>query len=208
MVVSVFARGVTKEKLAVEFEETSVGVVIQLVSGSEYQMNLSLFHKIVPSECKYSVGPTKVIIIAILLVIKRAKSSPKGVTHPLNEAVSRRTGLPECWLVRRTCKRSPRLLAQKQTVRSSCWCTGGAHIQEAHCRQVGGARRRGKWRAAGSSCGPRSQGAAFKVSLLGALERFRQLISSQQLPFNILYQVITIVCYKANSRCTQLLSRL
>ena len=60
IVVSILARQVAQDKVNVDFEATAVGVTIALEGGAEYQLNLSLFHKILPDECKYAVGATKV----------------------------------------------------------------------------------------------------------------------------------------------------
>ncbi|KAL1503165.1 hypothetical protein AB1Y20_011224 [Prymnesium parvum] len=60
VVVSILARHVPEEKVAVEFGEARVGVAIELEGGAKYQLNLSLFHKLVPGECKYSVSNAKV----------------------------------------------------------------------------------------------------------------------------------------------------
>ena len=55
VVVSVLVRGVSAEQCAVGFDAGSVDVSIKL-DGLEYQLSLQLFQKIVPSECKWSVG--------------------------------------------------------------------------------------------------------------------------------------------------------
>ena len=60
VIVSILARNVPKEKVSVDFSESEVDVAIVLESSAEYQLSLSLFHKVVPSECKYSVGTAKV----------------------------------------------------------------------------------------------------------------------------------------------------
>ena len=43
-----------------DFAEAEVDVAIKLESGSEYVLNLALFHKIVPADCKYSTATSKV----------------------------------------------------------------------------------------------------------------------------------------------------
>ena len=60
VVVSILARGVAKDAVSVEFGDATCDVCIKLSSGSEYQLALSLFQKVVPAECKYSVGSVKV----------------------------------------------------------------------------------------------------------------------------------------------------
>ena len=60
VVVSILARNVPKEKVSVDFSESEVDVTIQLDGGSEYLQTLTLFAKVVPSECKYSVGTAKI----------------------------------------------------------------------------------------------------------------------------------------------------
>jgi len=60
VVVSIFARNVPSDKVSVDFQESDCEVTIVLDSSAEYQLSLSLFHKIVPSECKFSVGSAKV----------------------------------------------------------------------------------------------------------------------------------------------------
>jgi len=59
-VVSILARQVPKERASVTFDAASVEVVIGLEGGAEYRLGLSLFHKVLPAECKYSVSPSKV----------------------------------------------------------------------------------------------------------------------------------------------------
>jgi len=60
VVVSVLARNVPKEKVSVDFSESEVDVSIKLDNGAEYSYSFSLFHKVVPSQCKFSVGTAKV----------------------------------------------------------------------------------------------------------------------------------------------------
>jgi len=60
VVVSVLARNVPKEHVSVDFNEGEVNISIKLESGAEYVHSFTLFHKIVPAECKYSVGTAKV----------------------------------------------------------------------------------------------------------------------------------------------------
>jgi len=60
VVVSILARQVAQDKVSVQFEAAGVGVTIELERGAEYQLNLSLFQKIMPDECKFAVSATKV----------------------------------------------------------------------------------------------------------------------------------------------------
>ena len=60
VVVSILARGVSKDAVRVDFGDAACDVCIKLSGGSEYQLALSLFQKVVPAECKYSVGSVKV----------------------------------------------------------------------------------------------------------------------------------------------------
>lgn len=60
VVVSILARNVPAERVKVDFAEAEVDVAIKLESGSEYVLNLALFHKIVPADCKYSTATSKV----------------------------------------------------------------------------------------------------------------------------------------------------
>ena len=69
VVVSVLVRGVSAEQCAVGFDAASVDVSIKLDGSSEYQLSLQLFQKIVPSECKWSVGGAK-------LELKLKKAAP------------------------------------------------------------------------------------------------------------------------------------
>ena len=69
VVVSVLVRGVSAEQCAVGFDAPSVDVSIKLDGSSEYQLSLQLFQKIVPSECKWSVGGAK-------LELKLKKAAP------------------------------------------------------------------------------------------------------------------------------------
>ena len=69
VVVSVLVRGVSAEQCAVGFDAAAVDVSIKLDGSSEYQLSLQLFQKIVPSECKWSVGGAK-------LELKLKKAAP------------------------------------------------------------------------------------------------------------------------------------
>lgn len=60
VIVSILARNVPKDKVVVDFSETEVDVCVTLESSAEYQLSLSLFHKVVAKECKFSVGSSKV----------------------------------------------------------------------------------------------------------------------------------------------------
>ena len=60
VIVSILARNVPKDKVSVDFQEKDVDVAIKLDSGSEYVLALSLFHKAIPAECKFSVSASKV----------------------------------------------------------------------------------------------------------------------------------------------------
>lgn len=60
MVVSLLARGVAKQAVSVSFGEASVDVAIKLEGGELYELSLHLYQKIVPGECRWSVGPSKV----------------------------------------------------------------------------------------------------------------------------------------------------
>merc|ERR550514_275253 len=60
VIVSIFARNVAEDKVQVDLKDAEVDVSIKLASAAEYQLGLSLFHKIVPAECKTSVGSAKV----------------------------------------------------------------------------------------------------------------------------------------------------
>ena len=62
VIVSILARNVPASKCKVDFSEREVDVSILLEVGSEYVLNLSLFHKVMASECSYSVGGSKVEI--------------------------------------------------------------------------------------------------------------------------------------------------
>ena len=58
--MSILAKNVPKERVSVEFSETEMDVTIKLESGSEYAHSFTLFHKVVPAQCKFSVSPAKV----------------------------------------------------------------------------------------------------------------------------------------------------
>lgn len=61
--VSVFVKNVKKEAVTVQIEEQSLEVVIKLSDGGEYQLNLDLCDKIVPSKSSYQILSTKIEII-------------------------------------------------------------------------------------------------------------------------------------------------
>jgi len=60
VIVSILARNVSKDNVTIDFGERSVDATIVLESSAEYQLSLSLFHKVIASECKFSVGTVKV----------------------------------------------------------------------------------------------------------------------------------------------------
>jgi len=61
VVVSILAKNVPRERVRVDFSEAEVDVAIKLESsGAEYALSLSLFHRVIPGECKYSVVASKV----------------------------------------------------------------------------------------------------------------------------------------------------
>lgn len=62
VIVSILARNVPSDKVSIDFGEREVAANIKLSSGSDYVLSLSLYHKVLPGECKFSVSPSKVEI--------------------------------------------------------------------------------------------------------------------------------------------------
>ena len=60
VIVSILARNVPSERVKADFSEGEVDVAIKLESGSEYCLSLSLFHKVLTAECKFTVSASKV----------------------------------------------------------------------------------------------------------------------------------------------------
>lgn len=63
VVVSVLIRGASADAVSVVYEQAELAVAVKLPGGSaEYQLHLSLFAQIVPTECSHEVGPAKIEI--------------------------------------------------------------------------------------------------------------------------------------------------
>ncbi|KFK31895.1 hypothetical protein AALP_AA6G173100 [Arabis alpina] len=62
MVVTIFAKGIPKQNVTVEFGEQILSVVIQVDGEEDYHLQPRLFGKIVPEKCRYQVLSTKVEI--------------------------------------------------------------------------------------------------------------------------------------------------
>jgi len=60
VILSIFAKQCKKESVILQFGESSLDVSIKLPDNSEFQMDLDLHDKIIPSECKYEVLSTKI----------------------------------------------------------------------------------------------------------------------------------------------------
>jgi len=60
VVINVLAKNVPSERVSVDFSESEVDVTIKLEGAAEYVQSFTLFHKIKPAECKYSVSAAKV----------------------------------------------------------------------------------------------------------------------------------------------------
>ncbi|KAL1195422.1 SGT1-like protein B [Cardamine amara subsp. amara] len=61
-VVTIFAKGIPKENVKVEFGEQILSVVIEVAGEEAYHLQPRLFGKIVPEKCRYEVLGTKVEI--------------------------------------------------------------------------------------------------------------------------------------------------
>ncbi|XP_010469100.1 PREDICTED: protein SGT1 homolog B-like, partial [Camelina sativa] len=61
-VVTIFAKGIPKEKVTVEFGEQILSVVIDVAGEEAYHLQPRLFGKIIPEKCRYEVLSTKVEI--------------------------------------------------------------------------------------------------------------------------------------------------
>jgi suppressor of G2 allele of SKP1 len=62
VVVTIFAKGVSKESITVEFGEQILSVKIDVPGEDSYALQHRLFGKIVPSSCRYEVLSTKIEI--------------------------------------------------------------------------------------------------------------------------------------------------
>ncbi|KAG7552738.1 Tetratricopeptide repeat [Arabidopsis thaliana x Arabidopsis arenosa] len=61
-VVTIFAKGIPKENVTVEFGEQILSVVIDVAGEEAYHLQPRLFGKIIPEKCRYEVLSTKVEI--------------------------------------------------------------------------------------------------------------------------------------------------
>eukprot|EP01121_Diplochlamys_sp_Union-15-3_P021896 TRINITY_DN9115_c0_g1_i1.p1 TRINITY_DN9115_c0_g1~~TRINITY_DN9115_c0_g1_i1.p1 ORF type:complete len:392 (+),score=86.54 TRINITY_DN9115_c0_g1_i1:85-1260(+) len=62
VMVSVFIKGCKKEQVTCTFTERQLDLCVKLQGNSEFQFNIDLCDKVVPSECKYEILSTKIEI--------------------------------------------------------------------------------------------------------------------------------------------------
>ncbi|KAI4454592.1 protein sgt1 [Holotrichia oblita] len=62
VVVTVLIKNVQQDKLKINFNETNLGVNVQLDDGENYDLEYHLRHKIVPEQCSYKITPSKIEI--------------------------------------------------------------------------------------------------------------------------------------------------
>ncbi|KAI4454574.1 protein sgt1 [Holotrichia oblita] len=77
VVVTVLIKNVQQDKLKINFNETNLGVNVQLDDGENYDLEYHLRHKIVPEQCSYKITPSKVRLVGDRENIKEQESKEK-----------------------------------------------------------------------------------------------------------------------------------
>lgn len=60
VVVTVFAKGQSKDSVVVEFGEQFLSIIIEIPGEDNYALQKRLFAKIIPAQCKYTIFSTKI----------------------------------------------------------------------------------------------------------------------------------------------------